>query len=991
MASTWNLKHELAQRKEHTQATGETTHGREHQHRVLIVLLSLFSSFLFSPPPLLFLLLSLLGLLREMLGRGRGSSAGVVLVVDPHTSKILSSCLRMHDLLSAGVLVLQNLCLHREKLQDLPAIYFVEPTEEAFELIIEDFPKTIQTTIPVVEKSTMANALAALHISSAPTPPAAIQPKSRAQYASAHLFFTSPVPASQMKQLQESNIDMKRLKSFVELNMDFVAFESRVFHFDQPHWIPRLYLGDAAEDGPTNATLKPIVQQLMSVLNVALPKGEMPYIRYISDKLNIGKTYISKQLADLVDREYSRQFKAAAAASSSASTAAGSSTAATPAIAFPPPPSLRNTTLLIVDRSLDPLTPLMHEFTFQAMVNDLLKVTGSEIAHLTQVAVAKTPHDSPSSTLTSQSRAELQKQLAEARKGGPVNTANLNGPSKSTDADEGEVVLSEDDALWIEYRHKHIGEVMVGVNRKLKEFASSNKMAQYQHLQHSLASKNGTGKDSVKDVLRAVQEMPEYKAAMRRFTKHVALSQECLDKFKQRSLQIIGELEQCLATNTDLLGKVYTDSRELKEELKRIVCERGLDRSISVLDKLRLVTIYAIVQGGIPDPLLKVLSTSLHPSLLRKVVGRNLEDFGVEIDSFECQLSRARIQELQDRNETQTLALMRYTPSLQAILEGLVENTLSKEQFPYTKSGGRPTKEEEQESSSRISASTSRSATGKKQSSKDGSSSLSPDSRAREKILADAERDQAHRATGRSARRKDRSAESSTSDLNKNVQDEPEEREKIHKLNPSSSSSSASLTSPAVPPHRYIIFMLGGLAFSEMRACYEVVADTGNEVLIGSTAPLTPAEFLLDLSGLTRKQFHEKLAASVQQSQSTAAAAAERQTQSSANASATTSAAPSPLKPNASQPRRVDTSDSDSSGSSDSDASADEPIQPPTKKSANPNTGSVAPSKKKPIITKELVFESEESDGDDDVPPNSKRPTATKSQPPANTRTNRTR
>jgi hypothetical protein len=44
-------------------------------------------------------------------------------------------------------------------------------------------------------------------------------------------------------------------------------------------------------------------------------------------------------------------------------------------------------TLLIVDRSMDAVAPLMHEYTFQAMVNDLLKVHG-ELCYLPPEAIA---------------------------------------------------------------------------------------------------------------------------------------------------------------------------------------------------------------------------------------------------------------------------------------------------------------------------------------------------------------------------------------------------------------------------------------------------------------------------------------------------------------------------------------------------------------------------------------------------------------------------
>jgi syntaxin-binding protein 1 len=38
-------------------------------------------------------------------------------------------------------------------------------------------------------------------------------------------------------------------------------------------------------------------------------------------------------------------------------------------------------TLLLLDRSLDVLSPLMHEFTYQAMVNDLLNIDDDKISY----------------------------------------------------------------------------------------------------------------------------------------------------------------------------------------------------------------------------------------------------------------------------------------------------------------------------------------------------------------------------------------------------------------------------------------------------------------------------------------------------------------------------------------------------------------------------------------------------------------------------------
>jgi hypothetical protein len=502
-------------------------------------------------------------------------------------------------------------------------------------------------------------------------------------------------------------------------------------------------------------------------------------------------------------------------------------------------------------------------------------------------------------------------------------------PESSDSSGSGELVLSEEDSLWCQYRHKHIGTVMAGVNRKLKEFASSNKMAQYQQMQNKAkaaksggndkdkdkgkdgASTNagGGGKDrdsSVKDVLKAVAEMPEYKLQMRRYAKHVALAEECLSKFKNRHLALVGELEQSMASNSTPEGAIYPPgSRELREDLKALVLDRaeGLEgRPLGVVDKLRLVVIYSLVHGGLPPNLAKVLSSSLHPELLESVLGdqAHLRALGADLESMEVQVSRARIDELHERNAAQSLALMRYVPVLHGIMEALLRNQLPETQFPYTKAGGAPAGHhfstanavaaaQSQGLNSRRGSSTLPSPPGGGGSLNNSGSGLTAEEKRRAKLLAEAEMDVAHRATGRSARRQrteastpaaastasaaaaagSSSSAAASPALSRHASDGDDSSSAT---NGSSSYGSAA----AQQPHRYIVFMLGGLTFSEMRSAYEVAAAHGTAnggvpdapLLIGSTAALTPAEYLLDLSGLTRKEFFEKVLASA----STAAA-----------------------------------------------------------------------------------------------------------------------
>jgi len=89
-------------------------------------------------------------------------------------------------------------------------------------------------------------------------------------------------------------------------------------------------------------------------------------------------------------------------------------------------------TLLILDRSVDPIAPLLHEFTYQAMIHDLLQQSNSD-------------------TFTYQT------------------TRNDGSQTGKT------VLLSELDPLWPILRHMHIAETMNWIIDNFNSFVKENK------------------------------------------------------------------------------------------------------------------------------------------------------------------------------------------------------------------------------------------------------------------------------------------------------------------------------------------------------------------------------------------------------------------------------------------------------------------------------------------------------------------------------------
>lgn len=467
-------------------------------------------------------------------------------------------------------------------------------------------------------------------------------------------------------------------------------------------------------------------------------------------------------------------------------------------------------TLLILDRSLDALCPLMHEYTYQAMCNDLVRIKG-ELCYLDD-----------------QRTKSADELLAE---------------SESPEA--AALVLSEDDELWLEYRHKHIGEVMHSITEKFKEFKGMNRMAALQSTGRTSSATPGSGgapgnsadtsstegEKTVKNMLAAMRSMPEYKSMMKKYHKHMSLAQVCMTKFETKHLKELGELEQDMATGLTNDGKAI-NVKAIKSQLIRLCT----DETVSLLDKLRLLMIYIISQGGISDSTRKELMKNMSVSLQRAI--RNLEKLGVDLTSYSAsnksrsRHSSARLNEFVKRNKNIPMALMRYVPVLYSLTEQLIQHHLSQDLFPYTS----PPPEDEEEQM----------ATHAKQ-------AMSQQNKSRDSIQ--------NSTQGKSARKK-RDTQGSNQALNLNSDwkssaaagastDEPQG---VTTAVAAQATFAASSTQP-----RYYVFVLGGMTFSEMRSVYELSDDLQSNVYLGSTSTLTPNQYIRDLSDLSDTDFREAL------------------------------------------------------------------------------------------------------------------------------------
>ncbi|CAI0385498.1 unnamed protein product [Linum tenue] len=187
--------------------------------------------------------------------------------------------------------------------------------------------------------------------------------------------------------------------------------------------------------------------------------------------------------------------------------------------------------LLILDRNVDHIAPVIHEWTYDAMCHDLLEMDGNKY-------VIEVP----------------------SKSGGPPQ--------------EKEVLLEDNDPVWLELRHVHIADASERLYEKMTTFASKNKAAQMQ--QH----KDG-GEISTRELQKIVQALPKYNEIMEKLQLHVEIAGKINLQIRDMGLRDLGQLEQDLVFGDAGAKEVISYLRTNKEDDPE--------------NKLRMLMIYAFV------------------------------------------------------------------------------------------------------------------------------------------------------------------------------------------------------------------------------------------------------------------------------------------------------------------------------------------------------------------------------------------------------------
>ena len=532
------------------------------------------------------------------------STAWRVLLVDGTSLKIVSSCVKMSDLAEANVsgacdetrdemdrttrgekappadddgetdddaragwmvsmAVVENVEVERAPQPTLDGVYFITPSERSVTRMIDDCKKKT--------------------------------------YRRAHVFFTSPAPRSVLSAIKAQRECVSMLSNCSELNLEYMTVDPHGFSVGVDDALRKTF-GEGSETSQAQARMMDVISTRLATVMVSL--GEVPSVRFMA-KVGDRRSDVSRGIADRLDRTI-----AALLRSKGAEAAKNNPTC----------------DVLIVDRSIDVLAPIVHEWTYESMVTDLLNVPEGLYKY---------------------------------------KITNSKGETEAKEA-----VLGENDPLWVELRHAHIAEVLNALADKAKTFAN-------------IGPGQGVGSRdlSTGQLKKAVETLPKVLEQKAKLSVHTAIASEINEVLQRCALSEVGRVEQDVvfgdATSKEivaLFNELDTQGVRLPmvEKLRLLLCYvSSHPNKIDASEKQRWMRETGLTQSDVD-------------------ILENLELMGVKVlktpssgSYFSSSTKSSRPKVLERTGAGSDWDLFRFLPMVAGLVRELDAGTLDVNEFPH--------------------------------------------------------------------------------------------------------------------------------------------------------------------------------------------------------------------------------------------------------------------------------------------------------------------
>ncbi|XP_065859405.1 protein transport Sec1a [Euphorbia lathyris] len=512
-------------------------------------------------------------LLVEMLGStkvaGDTRSTWKVFIMDKVTMKVMSHACKMSDITDQGVSLVEDLFKRREPLPSMDAIYFMQPSKENIVMFLSD----MSGREPLYKK--------------------------------AYIFFSSSISKDLINHIKCDTSVLPRIGALRELNLEYFPIDSQAFVTDHERALHELYGENVENSRKFDACLNVMATRIATVF---ASLKELPCVRYRAAKTEESTDFretVPSKLATAVFNCISK-YKS-----------------------IPNFPQTETCELLILDRSIDQIAPVIHEWTYDAMCHDLLDMDGNKY-------VLEVPN------------------------------------KKSGELEKKEVVLDDNDPVWLELRHVHIADASERLSDKMTNFVAKNKAAQMQQ-------SGRDGEISTREMQKIVQSLPKYNEQMEKLSLHVELAGKINKIIRQIGLRDLGQLEQDL---------VFGDAAA-----KDVISYLRTNQDTSSENKLRLLIIYAIVypEKFEGDKALKLLQLAKLPeeemlvvNNMRLLVGSSATKKTTTGGGFSLKFDNQKKKQAARKDRTgeeETWQLFRFFPMLEELIENVSKGGLPKNEY----------------------------------------------------------------------------------------------------------------------------------------------------------------------------------------------------------------------------------------------------------------------------------------------------------------------